>query len=152
MTITFVGHGYVGLVTAAVFADLGNTTVDLVKYGREIGLDVIEVGTLADAMPYFTGKQYPKLPEGVNIDKTYTAIMKELADSLCSRSDNLSKYAQGNLSFIYAAQNLTNQSREELAKGNYYSAASFCFGASINYDYLTLSSKNYSGTEIANRL
>ncbi|HEX8965738.1 MAG TPA: UDP-glucose/GDP-mannose dehydrogenase family protein [Patescibacteria group bacterium] len=25
MTVTFVGHGYVGLVTAAVFADLGNT-------------------------------------------------------------------------------------------------------------------------------
>ncbi|MDO8460992.1 MAG: UDP-glucose/GDP-mannose dehydrogenase family protein, partial [bacterium] len=25
MTITFIGHGYVGLVTAAVFADLGNT-------------------------------------------------------------------------------------------------------------------------------
>ena len=24
MTITFVGHGYVGLVSAAVFADLGN--------------------------------------------------------------------------------------------------------------------------------
>src|SRR3989338_3111792 len=25
MTIAFVGHGYVGLVTAAIFADLGNT-------------------------------------------------------------------------------------------------------------------------------
>src|SRR5687767_2948964 len=25
MKITFIGHGYVGLVTAAVFADLGNT-------------------------------------------------------------------------------------------------------------------------------
>src|SRR3990167_1926038 len=25
MTITFVGHGYVGLVTAAIFADFGNT-------------------------------------------------------------------------------------------------------------------------------
>ncbi|MEK7092289.1 MAG: nucleotide sugar dehydrogenase, partial [Patescibacteria group bacterium] len=25
MTITFIGHGYVGLVTASVFADLGNT-------------------------------------------------------------------------------------------------------------------------------
>ena len=25
MTLTFVGHGYVGLVTATVFADLGNT-------------------------------------------------------------------------------------------------------------------------------
>jgi UDPglucose 6-dehydrogenase len=25
MTVAFIGHGYVGLVTAAVFADLGNT-------------------------------------------------------------------------------------------------------------------------------
>ncbi len=25
MTVTFIGHGYVGLVTAVVFADLGNT-------------------------------------------------------------------------------------------------------------------------------
>src|SRR5438046_3080527 len=25
MTITFIGHGYVGLVKAAIFADLGNT-------------------------------------------------------------------------------------------------------------------------------
>ena len=24
MTITFIGHGYVGLVSAAIFADLGN--------------------------------------------------------------------------------------------------------------------------------
>jgi len=27
MTISFIGHGYVGLVTAAVFADLGNTVI-----------------------------------------------------------------------------------------------------------------------------
>ncbi|MCJ7826335.1 NAD-binding protein, partial [Patescibacteria group bacterium] len=25
MTVAFIGHGYVGLVTASVFADLGNT-------------------------------------------------------------------------------------------------------------------------------
>lgn len=34
MTITFVGHGYVGLVTAAVFADLGNT-VWVIGHTRE---------------------------------------------------------------------------------------------------------------------
>ena len=27
MTVTFIGHGYVGLVTAAVFADFGNIEV-----------------------------------------------------------------------------------------------------------------------------
>src|SRR3989338_5016842 len=34
MTITFIGHGYVGLVTAAVFADLGNT-VNVVRHTPE---------------------------------------------------------------------------------------------------------------------
>ncbi len=34
MTITFIGHGYVGLVTASVFADLGNT-VWVVGHTRE---------------------------------------------------------------------------------------------------------------------
>ncbi len=34
MTITFLGHGYVGLVTAAVFADLGNT-VYVIGHTRE---------------------------------------------------------------------------------------------------------------------
>ncbi|MEK7450530.1 MAG: UDP-glucose/GDP-mannose dehydrogenase family protein [Patescibacteria group bacterium] len=34
MTITFVGHGYVGLVTASVFADLGNT-VWVIGHTRE---------------------------------------------------------------------------------------------------------------------
>src|ERR1035437_3178353 len=34
MTITFIGHGYVGLVTAAVFADFGNT-VDVIGHTKE---------------------------------------------------------------------------------------------------------------------
>lgn len=34
MTITFIGHGYVGLVTAAVFADLGNT-VHVIGHTKE---------------------------------------------------------------------------------------------------------------------
>lgn len=34
MTITFIGHGYVGLVTAAIFADLGNT-VHVIGHTKE---------------------------------------------------------------------------------------------------------------------
>lgn len=36
MTITFVGHGYVGLVTAAIFADLGNTVWVIGHTGEKI--------------------------------------------------------------------------------------------------------------------
>ena len=37
MTITFIGHGYVGLVTAAVFADLGNTVWVVGRTPEKIG-------------------------------------------------------------------------------------------------------------------
>jgi UDPglucose 6-dehydrogenase len=36
MTVTFVGHGYVGLVTAAVFADLGNTVWVIGRHKEKI--------------------------------------------------------------------------------------------------------------------
>lgn len=134
------------------FDKIGNITVDLIEYGEELGLEVIAVGRLSDAMPYFTGRTYPRISSALTVDKTYNAVMKELAENLCARSDNLSKYAEGNSSFIHVAQNLTNQSREEFAKGNYYSAASFCFGSSINYNYLVLASNNYSDREIADVL
>ncbi len=44
MTITFVGHGYVGLVTASVFADLGNT-VWVIGHTRE-KIDNLKKGIL----------------------------------------------------------------------------------------------------------
>jgi UDPglucose 6-dehydrogenase len=47
MTITIVGHGYVGLVSAAIFADLGNTTWCLGRHKEKI--DEI----IAGKMPFF---------------------------------------------------------------------------------------------------
>lgn len=44
MTITFIGHGYVGLVSAAVFADLGNT-VWVIGHTKE-KIDNLKKGTL----------------------------------------------------------------------------------------------------------
>ncbi|RJQ36088.1 UDP-glucose/GDP-mannose dehydrogenase family protein [Candidatus Microgenomates bacterium] len=37
MTITFIGHGYVGLVTAAIFADLGNTVWVIGHTAEKVG-------------------------------------------------------------------------------------------------------------------
>lgn len=67
MTITFIGHGYVGLVTAAVFADLGNTVwvvgrtkekIDRLNNGDpliyEPGLDELLKRNLAAGRLHFT--------------------------------------------------------------------------------------------------
>lgn len=76
MTITFIGHGYVGLVTAAVFADLGNTVwvightqgkIDNLKKGiipiYEPGLDEIVKRNVKAKRLLFTLDYKPAIAE-----------------------------------------------------------------------------------------
>lgn len=76
MTITFIGHGYVGLVTAAVFADLGNTVyvighteekIQNLKKGilpiYEPGLEELVKRNLAAGRLLFTLDYKPAIPE-----------------------------------------------------------------------------------------
>ncbi len=76
MTITFIGHGYVGLVTATVFADLGNTVhvightpekVENLKKGivpiYEPGLDEMVKRNVAAGRLLFTLDYIPAVPE-----------------------------------------------------------------------------------------
>ncbi len=76
MTITFIGHGYVGLVTAAVFADLGNTVwvightpekVEDLKKGMipiyEPGLDEIVKRNVKAKRLLFTLDYSPAIPQ-----------------------------------------------------------------------------------------
>ena len=76
MTITFVGHGYVGLVSAAVFADLGNTVwvightpekIDNLKKGiipiYEPGLEELVKRNVDAKRLLFTLDYAPAIPE-----------------------------------------------------------------------------------------
>jgi UDPglucose 6-dehydrogenase len=76
MTITFLGHGYVGLVTAAVFADLGNTVwvightkekIENLKKGilpiYEPGLEELVVRNVKAGRLLFTLDYQPAIPE-----------------------------------------------------------------------------------------
>ncbi|HSD99000.1 MAG TPA: UDP-glucose/GDP-mannose dehydrogenase family protein [Patescibacteria group bacterium] len=76
MTITFLGHGYVGLVTAAVFADLGNKVwvightpekVENLKKGilpiYEPGLEELVVRNVKAGRLLFTLDYTPAIPE-----------------------------------------------------------------------------------------
>src|SRR5690242_11762322 len=84
MTITFIGHGYVGLVTACVFADFGNTVyvvghtpekLDRLRSGDPIiyepGLKELLQKGLASKRLHFTNKYDEAIPAS---DIVFTAV------------------------------------------------------------------------------
>lgn len=116
-----------------------NETIDLVEYGETLGLRVVEVSRLEEALSYFTNQPYSPESVELEIDPEYEQTMRKLAHSLCERTDILREtIAQkgkegGNEDIIEDTENNTRQALEFIDQGNYYSAASFCFGSNVRY-------------------
>ncbi|MBN2454433.1 hypothetical protein JXB11_02710 [Candidatus Woesearchaeota archaeon] len=133
------------------FVEMGNKTVDVFEYGEELGIKVVEVQDLREAMFYFTGRLYERKRGDVSVDETYSEVMRELAEMLCERNKELAseaKETEGYEEIIRSAENLTRQAEEAGGEGNYYTMASRCFGANINTRYAILLSENYTENEI----
>jgi len=160
------------------YARSGNATVDLVEYGRSIGMEVTEVETVEDVLWYLTGKNYSVTDSNVEIDPHYSEVMSGLSSDLCIRSSALSVnvsnstlmeagnslrlYTQnasslGNLSEGLAS--LLNEARNETFSGftekeenSHYSAASLCFSSNVKYSYLLLLNLNITPAEALKQL
>ncbi|HIP91362.1 MAG TPA: hypothetical protein EYH21_03590 [Methanothermococcus okinawensis] len=131
----------------------GNITVDVVEYGRELGIEVIEVRSIYDAIYYFTNhslveENYTSNPV---LESIYRKKMKELADKVLKLAEDHYRYVSNRLERDPSAKlsyllemNLKRrleESREELeigeklySQGNYYSATSKAFGVIINLE------------------
>lgn len=113
MTITFIGHGYVGLVTAAIFADLGNKVyvightlekIENLKKGIlpifEPGLEEIVKRNVAEGRLLFTLDYKPSIPEsevvfiavGTPPQKTGDAELKTVFEVAEKIAKNLKDY------------------------------------------------------------
>ena len=113
MTITFVGHGYVGLVTASVFADLGNKVwvightpekIENLKKGTvpiyEPGLEEIVKRNVAAGRLNFTLDYSPAVAQseivfiavGTPSTKTGDADLRAVLDVAAKIGKNLKKY------------------------------------------------------------
>ena len=128
----------------------GNKTYSIENLSRELGIEIIEVGALKEALEHFTGKKPENRAKNVSIDPSYEETMKMLAIELCARSTKLSndfsklKISAGNetKNAEKNALNLTKKGREAFSEKMYYSSASYCFGANVEYSYLLLSAGN----------
>lgn len=137
-------------------------SIDLVLFGKEHGVEVIEVLTLADALKVYTGKDYSADIAEITKDDFYAKTMSMISGSICSRAEKLrAKLSQditsgkgrlteaelANDSFFNKSIELLGQASNATQAGQTYAAASYCFGANINYDYLILLNANLSKEE-----
>ena len=135
-----------------------NETVSVVDYGRELGVEVIEVSTLNEALYHFTGKLAETRKKELVVDPEYSKIMMSLAVMLCNRSSYLQQECllakpenDINESFVEyekSALNATEKSGIAFESGDYYTAASYCFRANIDYRYLWYYMQNLTAEEI----
>lgn len=137
----------------------GNTTIDLYDIGKEVGIEVLEVSTLEDVITGFTGRKTKDISGDILIDENYKGIMEKLSLELCERSNEIvgkiksfeginNNSMRSVLLVEEAAGNLSKKADESYVAGDYYSSASYCFGANVRYRYLLLKSMNMSDEEI----
>ena len=137
--------GPVGSVAAKVTAaqEANFTKVLIPEFGiddelknstKDLGIGIVNISTLEEAIFEFTGKKYNK-DAVLTIDADYQRVMGEIAEDLCNRARSFSKSVEGNNSFISSA-NVSLEKAEGLIRlKKYYSAASYCFTSNIKYHY-----------------
>ncbi len=101
-------------------------------------IEVQEVIDIVDAYNFFGPDTYELPQKSISYD-SYSTLMKTLADDLCARSvyfeqvlDPMEIKDSLNASLAQARQNY-NSSLSAYELGNFYSSASFCYTANLNY-------------------
>lgn len=160
-----------GTINKTISKENISDKINLIEHGKQLNIEVIEVFTLADAMKEFTGKSY-ETPEGdINLVGFYTTTMGSITQNICNRTtelnDRLSKsiiskegiFDEDELvnNALYGGLynrtlELINLSSTSLTNKEFYPAASYCFGANINLDYLILINANISAPQKAAKL
>ncbi len=129
--------------------NLDNVTLNYTQYGKELGIKVIAATKLGEALEEVTGKRYPTHDGDISVDGSYQEVMRGLALELCQRSESLKNEYERELNKVERdlsgtdiegvtedTLNYTRQADEAFSRGDYYSAASYCFGANVNYHYM----------------
>jgi len=135
-----------------------NESFNLDDIRREYQIEIIEVPTLDDALFEFTGIRFREKKSNLTISQDYKDTMKKLAVQLCSRSTKL-KNRVLNLSLdnrtrliLDNALNLSDKGRNSFSGDTYYSSASYCFGANVEFNYLSLLNLNLTVEEVMDKI
>ncbi len=116
-----------------------NRTINLSARAKELGIKIVEVSHIDEALALFKGEPRPTLNESLNIDPSYSQTMTRLGDILCNRTKQLMVKVSPfhfNSSMLEPVTNLTRRAEYEKISGGLYSRASYCFGANAKLSQL----------------
>ena len=126
------------------------------EYGEIVGISVVEVSDLNDAMFEFTGKYIHHYDSTIEIPEKFIDTMRTVADNLCERTQTLfeimkdmfeiTEFSQRGRAIAERLQDdaIGLMARAESAREfeYYYATASFCYGANINLRNVILIQEN----------
>lgn len=131
------GNNASALNTTDTNATLPSKQSDLIEYAKNnLSIEAIEVMDLDEVMFYFTGIELNHQDVQITMNPEYNEIMSSLQSLLCKRAQNIETELRQNRILIDADMNKTITERKEKAdnatkQGEYYTAASYCFGLNI---------------------
>ncbi len=133
-----------------------NDTLDLQEYAKkEFSVKILEAGDLGEAILYFTGKKVKEEAKPLEKNQDYQKIMASLNQDLCQRGKEIEKESLKyslNSEEMKRVEEKWNKSIESSFKEDFYSAASFCFGANVELKQLLLKKQNLTFAEISFRV
>lgn len=112
-------------------------TVDLVDFGKELGIDVVEVGSVEEALVHYTNYSISKPVVSVNIS-IYSDTLKKLADNMKEDAmkllEDVKNYASDEE--LKTVETIMANAEMNYDKGNYYTSTSQYFSSKIELRYI----------------
>ncbi|MEM4336550.1 MAG: S16 family serine protease [Candidatus Woesearchaeota archaeon] len=133
-----------------------NKTIDLVEYGKTFGIDIIEVSDIGEALEIFTGTKIKEQNKNFTIDKNYLETMSLISESLCNRSTEIlvrilsegykgaNVFDNDSVKLEEEASSLIKKADEAMKRKEFYTAASYCYGANVKYSQILIIEQNIS--------
>jgi len=117
--------------------------VDVIQEGKKLGVKVVQVSTIYDALKWF-GISVPQPSNvSVSLNSNIVKVIKSWINRLKANYSTMEKLARSEVlklkegasivsSYLKSSRALYKRAQDDLEKEKYYSAASDLFGASIN--------------------
>ncbi|MEM4246956.1 MAG: S16 family serine protease [Candidatus Woesearchaeota archaeon] len=144
--------------TANLTDSTTNTTIDLIAYGKVLGIEVVEVSTIIDALEEYTGRNFSRAKSEFSIEKGYEETMRQIAIDLCNRTQKINVSLESHRSgkntteIELAALNMSTRAKDVFNASQYYASASFCFRTNVGLKQAWALQRNWTTEGIAKAL